>query len=176
MKRRPAFFAAAALALFAAGCATTPPQRDKSLEPFTALSTDSRNVLAEEILEPAAVVAAVVDVDMRTDPRLTLLRYVPVRFRTGPTGELNLHALAPEETFRSVSALCGALRKRWAKGTLGIVVFFDGAPAGTRPLGDMESAALSEVLVSHLRPALDEAHIPFAWIVPAAARLFPAVP
>ena len=173
MKRLPSLLAAAAFAACAAGCASAPPQLDKSLESFTPLAAKSRNVLAEEILEPETVVAALVDVDVRSDPRLVLLRYAPVRFRPNPSGELNLHALAPEQTFSSMAGLRDALRRRWAKGTLGIVVFFDGVAAGTRPLGERESTALSEILVSHLQPMLEDSKIPFAWIVPASARFFP---
>ena len=121
-----------AAALAAAGCASAPSAQDKSLEPFTALDTKARNVLAEEIREPETVVAAVVDVDMRSDPRATLLRYTPVRFRPAANGDLRLHGLERERAFQSVSALRDAILKRYAKGTLGIVVFFNGAPAGIK--------------------------------------------
>lgn len=175
MKRIPVLPALAAAAVFAAGCASTPTELDPDLEPFTALSVKTRNVLAEEIREKDPVVAALVDVDMRSDPRITLLRYTPVRFRADGTGKLDLHALAPEEAFPSMSGLREAFRKRHAKGTVGIVVFLDGSAVGTpgREFGERESAALSEVLVSHLQPMLEESKIPFAWIVPTSARLFP---
>ena len=174
MKRIPALAAAAALA---AGCASPPPELDKSLEPFTPIPAASRNVLAEEIREPGSVVAALIDVDMRSDPRITLLRYTPVRFEASPEGNLRLHALAPEESFASMAGLRDALRRRHAKGTLGIVVYFNGQPAGTtaRKLGARESAALAEVLSEGLQPMLEESSIPFAWIVPNSARLFPVL-
>ena len=69
-----------AVAALLAGCASPPPEFDSSLEPFTPLAVKSQSVLAEEIREPGDVVAALVDVDMRSDPRATLLRYEPVRF------------------------------------------------------------------------------------------------
>lgn len=176
MKRFHAILPLAAVAaLAAAGCASAPSAQDKSLEPFTALDTKARNVLAEEIREPETVVAAVVDVDMRSDPRATLLRYTPVRFRPAANGDLRLHGLERERAFASVFALRDAILKRYAKGRLGIVVFFNGAPAGTRELSDEESSALAEVLTGHLQPMLTESKIPFAWIVPAGARLFPIV-
>ena len=169
--------AAAALAALAAGCSSAPPGLDKSLESFTPLSVESRNVLAEEIEGPDAVVAALVDVDMRSDPRLTLLRYTPVRFRPSESGALNLHALAREEVFASMADLRKALRRRYAMGKAGIVVFFNGAAAGTpgRELSDGESAALAEVLAGRLQPMLEESKIEFAWIVPTSARLFPVL-
>ena len=174
MKRIPALAALAAAAL-AAGCASAPPELDKSLEPFTPIAASSRNVLAEEIREPESVVAALVDVDMRSDPRITLLRYTPVRFDTSTSGDLRLHALAPEESFASMAGLRDAIRKRHAKGTVGVVVYFNGLPAGTpaRKLRDRESAALAEVLAEGLTPMFEESGIPFAWIVPNSARLAP---
>lgn len=175
MKRTTAFFLAAALAGLAAGCASPPPGLDTRLESFTALKPAARSMLASELREPETAVAAVVDVDMRSDPRGTLLRYTPVRFRTG-TGELRLHALAPEATFRTVAQLRDAIRKRHAKDSVGIVVFFNGSAAGTpgRVMDEREAEALQELLVSRLEPMLEESKIGFAWIVPDAARLFPA--
>ena len=177
MKRTTTLLAAAALAALAAGCASAPPGLDPGLEPFTALPVKSRSVLASELREPETVVAAVVDVDVRSDPRATLLHYVPVRFRTGTGGELRLHALAPEETFRSAAALRDAIRKRHAKDSVGIVVYFNGSPAGTpgRLLEEREAEALQTLLVTRLEPMLDESKIGFAWIVPDAARIFPVV-
>ena len=173
MKRSESVLLAAAAALLA-GCASPPPEFDSSLESFTPLAVESRSVLAEEIREPDAIVAALVDVDMRTDPRTTLLHYAPVRFAASPAGDLRLHALAPEETFSSVSGLRDALLRRRAKGTVGIVVFFGGSAAGTpsRVLGERESEALAAVLAERLQPMLEESGIPFAWIVPNSARLF----
>ena len=175
MKPIHALSVLAAAAAFAAGCASAPPELDTSLESFTPVSAASRNVLAEEIREPETVVAALVDVDMRSNRRLTLLRYTPVRFAVSATGDLRLHALAPEETFTSMSGLRDAIRKRHAKGTVGVVVYYNGFAAGTpgRTLSDAESAALAEVLTAHLQPMLEESGIPFAWIVPNSARLFP---
>lgn len=176
MKRFDSVLLSAAVALLA-GCASPPPELDPSLEPFTPLKVGSRSVLAEELREPDEIVAALVDVDMRTDPRTTLLRYEPVRFAVSRTGDLRLHALAPEETFSSVSGLRDALRKRHAKGTVGVIVFFGGSAVGTpaRVLGDRESQALAGVLTGHLQPMLEESAIPFAWIVPNSALLFPVL-
>lgn len=167
---------AIAAAVFAAGCASSPPPGfDPELVPFTPLSVSSRNVLAEELKEPKIVVAAHLDVDMRSDPRFVVFRYTPVRFRTGAGSALSLHALAPEETFVSMSGLRDALRKRHEKGTLGILVSFDGVAAGTRDLDDREAAALSEVLSRNVQPMLEESEIPFSWIIPTSARLFPVL-
>ena len=175
MKRISALSALAAAAALAAGCASTPPELDPSLESFTPIAAGARNVLAEEVREPETVVAALVDVDMRSNRRLTLLRYTPVRFAVSATGDLALHALAPEETFTAMAGLRDAIRKRHAKGTVGIVVYYNGFAAGTpgRTLSDAESAAMAEVLTGHLQPMLEESAIPFAWIVPNSARLFP---
>ena len=76
-----------------------------------------------------------------------------------------------------MAGLRDALRRRHAKGTLGIVVYFNGQPAGTtaRKLGARESAALAEVLSEGLQPMLEESSIPFAWIVPNSSRLFPVL-
>ena len=54
-------------------------------------------------------------------------------------------------------------------------MYYNGFAAGTpgRTLSDAESAALAEVLTAHLQPMLEESGIPFAWIVPNSARLFP---
>ena len=163
-----------AAAALLAGCASTPPEFDSSLEPFAPLAVESRSVLAEEIREPDSVVAALVDVDMRSDPRATLLRYTPVRFAVSRTGDLHMHALAPEETFPTVSGLRDAILRRRAKGTVGVVVFFNGVAAGTpaRVLGDREAQALAGVLADRLQPMLEESGVPFAWIVPNSALLF----
>ena len=80
-------------------------------------------------------------------------------------------------TITEDAGLRDAIRKRHAKGTVGVVVYFNGLPAGTpaRKLRDRESAALAEVLAEGLTPMFEESGIPFAWIVPNSARLFPVL-
>lgn len=178
--KRIAFLPAVLAAVLAAGCASAPSGgRDPGVEPFTPLATDARNVLAEEIREPEVVLAAHVDVDMRSDPRYTLFRYTPVVFRTdGGDGVLRLHAVAPEEIHTTMATLRDAIRRRHEGGTVGVVLFFGGEPVGTpgRPLGERETAALSEVVSSHLLPMFEASDIPFAWIVPRETRFYPIRP
>ena len=176
--KRNVLLPAVLAAVLAAGCASGPrPGRDPGVEPFTPLATDARNVLAEEIREPDVVLAALVDVDMRSDPRYTLFRYTPVVFRTdaGGDGALRLHAVAPEEIHTTMATLRDAIRRRHDGGTVGVFLFFGGEPVGTpgRRFDERETAALSDVVSSHLLPMFETSEIPFAWIVPREARLYP---